>query len=89
MKDNTAKLSKKGGQYGGTFQKGWTVRRNFPKKVDSTAELSKKGGQYGGTYDSHINMDTTAEPGAVPYDKPKVPLAYDKSTNASYINLQQ
>ena len=38
-----------GGQYGGNFQKGWTIRRNFTKWLDNTAELSKKGGQYGGT----------------------------------------
>ena len=61
--DNTVELSKKGGQYGGTFQKkvdntpyggtllnGRKIRRNFIKFkwADNTAELSKMGGQYGG-----------------------------------------
>ena len=48
--ENTAEISKKGGQYGGTLLNSWTIRRRkFIKCADDTAEISKKGGQYGRT----------------------------------------
>ena len=37
-------------------------------------EFSKNGGKYGGTYDSHNTMDTKAEPGTAPNNKPSITL---------------